>query len=94
MKTIYKYTLELTNRQTIQVPVGAETLHVGIQRGQICVWILIDLNPDVQDVEMGNKVFHIFGTGNPTTKELEDKRYIGTVQLDDYVWHIFEEELI
>jgi hypothetical protein len=35
-----------------------------------------------------SRVFYVCGTGNPLN--IGDARFIGTVQMDYFVWHIFE----
>lgn len=83
-KVVWKYALELTaERQKFNMPIGARTLTAQMQNGVITVWCLLyPLNPDAV------KVFHIVGTGHGTV-ELGDQ-YIGTVQDDRFVWHVFE----
>lgn len=52
-----------------------------VQNGKICFWLPVD--------EVSYKVpvtFYIAGTG----REYPSADYIGTVQLDEYVWHIFK----
>ncbi len=42
MKRVYKYPLRVNDRQIVKLPKGAEILSVQIQRGDICLWALID----------------------------------------------------
>ncbi len=83
MQTIWKYLLEITDEQYIQVPRFTKPLTVQMQDGVLCLWCLI--YPDnKQDRYV---TVSIFGTGNPI-KEMA-KNYLGTVQNDGLVWHVF-----
>ena len=84
MHTTWKYQLEhVTN--TFSMPSGAQVLTVQIQRGEPCLWALV--NP-AQPYE--ERTFRIYGAGH----EIEEQwiGYIGTVQMlgGSLVWHVFE----
>ena len=42
MKAVYKYPLKIDDYQQVILPVGAETLCVKVQNGNVCLWALID----------------------------------------------------
>lgn len=42
MKVIWKFTLELEGYQDVEMPAGAEVLHVAAQDNTPCVWALVD----------------------------------------------------
>jgi hypothetical protein len=91
MKTIYKYPLELTDRQAVSMPIGSKILSVDNQNGTICVWAEVD-----SDVPHNRYYsFRIVGTGNPidfTTKPNETVRpynFLGTVIMNPFVWHVY-----
>jgi len=91
MKTIYKYALELTDRQLVSIPLGSKILSVDNQNGAICVWVEVDSDvPYYRDY-----VFRIVGTGNPIdfpTKPNETTspyNFIGTVIMNPFVWHVY-----
>ena len=79
MKTIHKYTIEL--------PSGAEILTCQFQRGNLCLWALV--NPDAP---LETRIIRVYGTGHPVKADIV-QRYIGTVQdrAGYLVWHVFEE---
>jgi hypothetical protein len=81
-KRIWKYILRLTDKQTLVVPANAEPLSAQVQDGEICVWVLVDLDMPLNDVE-----FYIYGTGNQLPEFIGN--YISTCQLDGFVWHVF-----
>lgn len=84
MKKIYKYILEITDFQTVEIPGLQLLLGAQFQNGQLCVWALVD-----PDKLKSNIPFWIFGTGNPLSDVIEDIDYFKTVQQGPLVWHIF-----
>jgi hypothetical protein len=87
VKAIWKFPLQLTNRQTIAMPPSAEVLCVQPQNGRPCLWALVH---DI-DVPAYDRTFSMYVTGEiwgAITGE-----YVGTFQLNggELVFHIFEE---
>lgn len=85
MRTVWKYPLEVTDRQTIEMPRTSKILHVGVQHGIACLWV--EVTPDTLQAE---RTILIAGTGHPLPDE--SKRYIGTFQLagGTLVFHAYE----
>jgi len=86
MKAIYKYILEITASQTIMMPKNSSILCVQNQEGKICIWAIVD-----PDTPLTLTTFKIYGTGH-RHKEISGK-YLATVQIDIYVWHVFLDYL-
>lgn len=86
MKCIYKYPLELTDRQEIEMPSGAQMLSVQFQGGLLCLWALVH-----KDRSKATVVVRIFGTRNPA-EDADSVEYVGTVQLNGLVWHVFVQD--
>lgn len=84
MKTIWKHQLKLTDRQTLSVPTGAIFLCVQNQNGIPTIWSLVE--PDAPTLT--RRYIEIIGTGHEIAEA--PRVYIGTVQIDQFVWHIFE----
>lgn len=88
---IYKYRLEVADRQTIWMPKGAKILTVQDQgeAGLLSLWAQVD--ETIGEVE--DRVIAIYGTGNimPVAQE-EIGEYIATAQTHNgmLVWHVFE----
>ena len=85
-KTIWKY--EITDHQVIEMPIGAEILMVQKQRGEPCMWALVDPTKPKE-----NRVFRVFGTGESIPYDMcKCGNYLGTYQLYQgaYVFHVFE----
>ena len=85
MERTFKYVLDFTHEQAISMPAGAEVLCVQMQGGNPCIWAVVDERMPLQE-----RKFYIHGTGHPIAG-LAVKRYIGTVQDGQYVWHVYEE---
>lgn len=90
MKTVWKFTLEVTDDQEIEMPEGAEILFLGqTYPGNahiIEVWALVDPNaPRVQ------RRFAVEGTGHPVT---EGGTHVGSIISlalgSPLVWHVFD----
>lgn len=91
---IWKYRLEITDDQTLYMPVSAKFLTVQFQGLELCLWAEVPSNTDVQ-----HKNWHIYvvGTGNPMpdpSDPLLGLKHIGTVQQAPFVWHVYCEEPI
>jgi len=87
MKTIYKYTVPVKrNFFDLAMPLGAEILATQVQNGTPVMWAL--LNPDNEPVV---RHFEVVGTGeNLDEKAADTSKYIGTIQMPPFVWHLFE----
>jgi hypothetical protein len=83
VKVIYKYGLNAWSaRQTISMYEG-EIMHVGEQNGMLQMWLrCVHGSPTVM------REFQVVGTG--IVFDDTGHRHIGTVQIDAYVWHVFE----
>lgn len=89
MFTIHKFILEEPIRPVYHIPMhaGAHMMDVQVQGDLIVMWALV--NTDRQQVI---RAFYIKGTGHAiggTSPETAKADYVGTVQRDPYVWHVF-----
>ena len=85
MKTMYKYQLNVTDFQTIQMPKGAKILTVQVQSAYgPCLWALVDPTQELENVKI-----RIAGTGHPIEEDIV--KHIGTFQLQGgaLVFHAF-----
>lgn len=88
MKRIFKWTLVVTDRQTIDMPAGFKVRHVGPQRPTsstadgVQLWAEVDDNaPTVA------ATFEMYGTGHALQNT---GIYCGTAAMaDGYVWHVY-----
>lgn len=95
MHTIYKYPIEVTDVQYIEMPEGAKILTVQVQPDVgPCLWA---------EVESTNKLAKrriiVYGTGNPFLPDRDGtavvRHYIGTFMMRQgrLVWHVYEESV-
>jgi len=84
MKTIWKYTLNVTNSQSIEIQKGAFVLTVQLQNKELQLWALVDPEEKTEHIHI-----HIYGTGHPIHKETLE--YISTFQEGSLVFHVFKE---
>lgn len=84
MRTIYKYVLQVTDLQNVEMPKGAQILCVQVQYGFPCIWALVD--PD-KPTETRSVI--TIGTGHNFNQE--DYAYVGTYQLQEgkLVFHVY-----
>lgn len=85
---IFKFPLEITDKQNIQIPKGSEILTVQTQDGMPCLWALVD-----QKRETEPRNIEIYGTGHPVLSDLgTSRKYIATFQMrgGSLVFHVFE----
>ncbi len=88
---ILKFTLPVTDHPAIEMPWGCNVLCAQAQHDAIQVWAECD-----DDHARVVRHFAIYGTGNPVPGGVDTHgaglpgRYIGTVQLPPFVWHVYE----
>lgn len=84
MKTIHKFRLTLSREQIIMMPQDAKVLCVQEQAGSICIWAEVFTNEPLVEHH-----FWVVGTGQEITPDMDAMPYIGTVQDDRLVWHVY-----
>ena len=85
MSKVFKYTLDVTERQTIKMPPLARILKIGVQEGHVRIWASVH-----EDYPEGDRTFVVVGTGCTIPDDVKLSSYRGTVQVGSFVWHIFE----
>jgi putative transposon-encoded protein len=82
---VYKYDLEITDQQIIEMPVDANLLTVQLQNGNLKLWAAVDSNI------MTKRSIIILGTGHKIN--YIPKKYIGTFQMMNgkLVFHVFDD---
>lgn len=85
MSRIWKYELEITDEQTVEMPRGAKVLSVANQGGKLCLWAEVD--PSERIVV---RHFLVIGTGHQITEDFDLRKFVGTVLMEPFVWHVFE----
>lgn len=95
MKTIYKYPIgDWHGTVDLEMPVCSTPISVGVQkqfngeemRESMMLWAFVD------DQENRSKVgyhIHIFGTGHELPEYFDRLKFVDTVQMGQYVWHVY-----
>lgn len=79
---IYKFPLFLSLTQIVYMSQGAQILSVGEQKGELKLWAKVDTKKPT-----ARRRINIVGTGFEAP---EDGKFLGTVQVNEYVWHVFD----
>ena len=85
MKRIWKFELQWTDEQRIEMPSGAEIVSVAFQDDTLCIWAIID-----PAMWTEYRTFVIVGTGREIPRGMI-LSHLATVQQPPMVWHIFEK---
>jgi hypothetical protein len=87
MLTIWKFALDITGMQIVNMPKNADILTAKDQAGVLTIWATV--NPKS---EMIGRVIEIIGTGNPMQEQVDGftRSYISTEIMPPFVWHVFE----
>lgn len=91
-RRVVKYELDITDKQTIDMPDGAEVLSIQEHRGKLVMWALAC---DFEDIYP--RTFYVVGTEEPLPDYSDDYWcsvvYCATVQGKGgrLVWHVFTE---
>lgn len=83
MKSIWKFPLDVTDEQQVEMPVGSQALSVQMQGEQACLWALVDT-----EAEKEERTVQIFETGHSVTGEGD---FVGTFQVHGgaLIFHAF-----
>ncbi len=83
MRTVWKFPIEITDVQEIEIPKGAKIIFVGAQRGFYpCIWAEVDSDNKKEKIPI-----YVVGTGNPIPKKAVT--HIGSFFQESFVWHIY-----
>lgn len=95
--TVYKYKLDIAEKNNLTMPIGAKVLRIGLQGGLPFLWALVKK----EETRTEERLFRLAGTGHDievgvfTNGVVNLPTYIGTVDMlaDDnssLVFHLFE----
>ena len=88
MLTVFKYSVELNDYFTLNLPLRTKILNVDIQYNEFVLWALV--NPEHLVTEQ--RRFRLAGTGHPIVEEATHLEYINTFKMQDgaLIFHVFE----
>jgi hypothetical protein len=87
--SIWKFFLKIQDEQLVEMPLGAQLLHVEIMDDQLCLWAQVWTKAIKE-----KRLILVRDTGHSFTGE--EKRYVGTTvhpvsgQLHNFVWHVYD----
>jgi hypothetical protein len=87
-ETIHKYVFHdtsITFGVTFNIHKDAKVLSVLNQRDSIVLYAMCNTSKEIEQ-----RSFKVYGTGWPCDAKSEN--YIGTVIVEPYVWHVFEDK--
>lgn len=87
MEAIWKFPLEVADRQTVAMPAGSRIIAVQAQDGQPCIWAAVY----VDEKRTEHRVFDIIGTGHQRER-IHHRCHVGTFTSRGgcLVFHVFE----
>jgi len=87
MLKIFKYELEITDFQKVEISGFRKTLKVAEQNGNLCLWCLVQ----TLDKEIFIMDVYINGTGHEIKHEYfnREKYFDSVVMKNGLVWHVF-----
>jgi len=77
MNVIYKYSIPVMEKHSIELPVGSKIIRVEDVEGLFFLWVIV--NTEQQEKEFRNLEF--YKTGQPIETPLDDLIFIGTCKL-------------
>ena len=84
---VWKYPVKVDDRFSVEMPKGAEVLHVDLQRGGVFMWARVDpaAPPEIRS-------FRLAGTGHELAGDVG--RHVGSFMLagGGLVFHVFEAD--
>lgn len=88
-RVVFKYQFPLTDETFVNVPVGAEIIHIdqqGTEMRSLTAWAIVD--PTVEEMEA--RPLYVRGTGYEFSGQ--EGRHLATVLVMEgaLVWHVFE----
>jgi len=77
MKKIFKYSLPVLEKFTLELPVGPEIIRVDDVDGKFWMWAIVD----TETTETQTVYFECYKTGQPIETPMECLKYIGFCKL-------------
>jgi hypothetical protein len=86
MRTVHKYPFQVDSTVVLNLPRGAEVLHVACRDdGMPCLWALVD-----DENKKEPRTFLVIATGKPVPGPRNALRHVATFFEVPDVWHLFE----
>lgn len=87
MITVYKYPIQITDKQYLTLPNGYHIVHVGLDpTGAPCIWALVDT-----ERSLIQETVYVVGTGHLLPFRAD--RHLGSFVDGSFVWHVFLDKI-
>ncbi len=83
---VWKYQLDETDCQAIEMPEGAKIVHVDTDPGDsgiLCIWAEVDPDAPKED-----RFIYVRGTGHDINHTLV---HLGSVRMPPFIWHVYTD---
>jgi hypothetical protein len=87
MHCVTKFHLKDQCEQYVEMPKGAQPMHVDEADGHLCLWAAVD-----QDEENVKRAIEVYRDGQDIPVEGVDRLYIGSVLRNGIMHHVFERK--
>lgn len=90
MKVVYKYPVDVTDEQTLKIPLGSKILSVIEQNNKIVLYAIV--HPGVEYTR--EVIIRIVGTGHEIPFSLDEFKFMDSIKLQNgnLVFHVFMKE--
>lgn len=86
VRKIYKYQIPPVDIK-FKMKIPGRILTVQLQNGRPMIWAEVNTEIDLEEIK--ERSFEIYGTG---TEIDYDMIYVGTYQMEEFVFHLYEEQ--
>lgn len=83
---IFKYQIPIQETFNLELPIHSNILSFQVQNNEAFIWVMIS-----EDKRLMCRYFTLLGTGQEIEYHPNIMKYIGTIQLKSFVWHLFED---
>jgi hypothetical protein len=88
MNTVQKFALSVADRVELEMPRGAQLLHVGMTRARPCLWALVD-----EERPRVLRRFRLTATSEPIPDHHPEWKFVGSILVgsnDCHLWDLGE----
>lgn len=91
MKSVWKFKLDPSQNNIVEMPLGTKILSIKCQREDIVIYGLVSLNEESKEVYS----LEIFGTGEPIPSYINSYEFLDTVNMnnDELIFHVFYKRI-
>jgi hypothetical protein len=90
VKSIWKYTLEVKEKQSVGMPFGSKILSAESQGNAIFLYALVDTEEVTEYIKNSYEIL-VYGTGHEMINDISNYNFLNTVKMDSgsLMFHVF-----